>query len=322
MLKIRSFVPIHSLRTMMSCLCPGPAPKDEVKVANGMSGSKAGGASGTGSVRVVEERRLFVTEPNPTMFGNGPNASKSSSEGQNWTNKNWLKSRFHFNFAEYHHGPGQFGFLRVMNDDLVQPKRGFGTHPHRDMEIMTFIINGYLTHKDSMGTEETLGRGGVQFMTAGRGIRHSEHNLHDEPLRFVQCWVMPRSRGLAPAYGSHTCSDEERRNRWALVASDAQNRELRAPVQIQQDCSVYVSELKPGNAPADALRIDEDRQAYLLCVEGSVQVIDNKGKVHEMHRHDGAELKGSLELAPMAGAEGAFLLVFEMPKTHDRRSDF
>lgn len=107
-------------------------------------------------------------------------------------NKNWLKSRFHFNFAEYHSGPSQFGHLRVMNDDLVQPRRGFGMHPHRDMEIMTFIIHGKLTHKDSMGTEETLGRGGVQFMTAGRGIRHSEHNLHDEPLRFVQCWVMPR----------------------------------------------------------------------------------------------------------------------------------
>lgn len=182
---------------------------------------------------------------------------------------------------------------------------------------MTFIIHGRLTHKDSMGTEETLGRGGVQFMTAGRGIRHSEHNLHGEPLRFIQCWVMPRRRGLDAAYGSHTCSDAERLNRWALVAA-AQNTQLQAPVRIQQDCNVYVSELKPGCAP-EALKIAGDRQAYLLCVEGSVQLMDSKGKVQEMNQHDGAELKGSLELAPEAGAQGAFLLLFEMAKSSDRR---
>jgi len=310
----------HLDRAMLSCLCPGPVPKEDGKVADAQPvGTRS--VSSTGSLRVIEERKLFVSEPGPQMFGNSANPSKSSWEGQTWSNKNWLKSRFHFNFAEYHSGPGQFGFLRVMNDDLVQPKRGFGTHPHRDMEIMAFIIHGRLTHKDSMGTEETLGRGGVQFMTAGRGIRHSEHNQQSEPLRFVQCWVMPRRRGLDPAYGSHTCTEEERKNRWALVASDAQNREMRAPVQIQQDCNVYVSELKPGRAP-DALKIDEDRQAYLLCVEGSVQMVDAKGKVHEMNQHDGAEVKGCMELAPSAGASGAFLLLFEMPKTLDRRPDF
>lgn len=319
MLKIRCSC---RLPAMLSCLCPGPAPKEDKVAAVSPAGTRsASSVSSAGSVRVIEERQLFVSEPGPQMFGNGPNPSKSSWEGETWSNRNWLKSRFHFNFAEYHNGPGQFGVLRVMNDDLVQPKRGFGTHPHRDMEIMTFIIHGRLTHKDSMGTEETLGRGGVQFMTAGRGIRHSEHNLHREPLRFVQCWVMPRRRGLDPAYGSHTCSDEERLNRWALVAADAQNT-VRAPVRIQQDCNVFISELKPGSAPADALKIDDDRQAYLLCVEGSVQLIDGQGKVHEMKQHDGSELKGPLELAPEAGAQGAFLLLFEMPKTSDGRGDF
>ncbi|CAK9009599.1 unnamed protein product [Durusdinium trenchii] len=254
------------------------------------------------------------------MFGNDENPSKSSSEGQKWTNKNWLKSRFHFNFAEYHSGPSQFGVLRVMNDDLVQPRRGFGMHPHRDMEILTFIINGRLTHKDSIDTEETLGRGGVQFMTAGRGIRHSEHNLHDEPLRFIQCWVVPRRRGFEPAYGSYTCTDAERQNRWALVAADFEHRSVKAPVQIQQDCNIYVSELQAGRTP-EAMRIDQQRQGYLLCVEGSVQLVDSAGKVRQMHQHDAAELKGSVELTPTAGANGAFLLLFEMAKSHHSRSD-
>lgn len=108
-----------------------------------------------------------------------------------------------------------FGVLRVMNDDLVQPKRGFGTHPHRDMEICTYIVEGELTHQDSMGTKETLGRGSVQFMTAGRGVQHSEHNLHPSaPLRFIQIWIMTRQNGLPPNYGSSLGDVAARTNQW------------------------------------------------------------------------------------------------------------
>lgn len=111
--------------------------------------------------RKIPNSKLGVSEPNPSWFGNPGNEKNNS----NWTNPNWLKSRFHFSFAEYSnpHNMG-FGILRVMNDDLVQPNRGFGTHPHRDMEICTYIVEGKLTHKDSMGSQESLGRGGVQFM--------------------------------------------------------------------------------------------------------------------------------------------------------------
>ena len=99
---------------------------------------------------------------------------------------NWLKSRFHFSFAEWHGGRNRFVCLRVVNDDLVQPSRGFGTHGHQDMEIITYILHGGLTHKDSMGSEETLGRGSVQFMTAGTGVMHSEYNIDPEQdLRFI-----------------------------------------------------------------------------------------------------------------------------------------
>ena len=90
-----------------------------------------------------------------------------------------------------------------MNDDLVQGQRGFGTHPHRDVEIVTYIVEGDLTHEDSTGTEETLGRGSVQFMSAGRGIYHSEHNRKDCPLRFIQIWINTRTRGIAPNYGGY-----------------------------------------------------------------------------------------------------------------------
>ena len=103
----------------------------------------------------------------------------------------------------------------MLNDDLVQPLRGFGEHPHRDTEICTYIVDGYLTHQDSMGTKETLQRGDIQFMTAGRGVYHQEHNLHDTlPLRFIQIWITPRTRGLKPNYGSGRGDIERRRNQW------------------------------------------------------------------------------------------------------------
>ena len=137
---------------------------------------------------------LFVSEPNPSWFGNGPNEKSSS-----WTNGNWLKSRFHFSFAEYRNpANSHFGPLRVMNDDLVQPLRGFGTHPHRDAEIMTYVVQGTLTHEDSMGNKGNVNRGGLQYMSAGSGVQHSEFNHGTSPLRFIQCWVTPNKSGVEP----------------------------------------------------------------------------------------------------------------------------
>eukprot|EP00438_Fugacium_kawagutii_P023611 Skav205967 [mRNA] locus=scaffold442:672488:719101:+ [translate_table: standard] len=255
-----------------------------------------------------------------------------------WTNENWLKSRFHFNFAEYSEGPGAFGVLRVMNDDLVQGERGrFGEHPHRDMEIMTFIVDGYLTHK----ARKTLGRGSVQFMTAatagGSGIYHSEHNLAKEPLRFIQCWVVPRSRGLKPNYGSAVGNEEAqvaRRDQWAQLVTrwamagwvemlraekkfgapvSDEMSSVKTPVKIHQDCNVFVTELSP-NVSSKALSIGKDRQAYLLCMEGSCKIAGQ-----DMQRHDSAEIKGPLDLELLSGSTGAYALVFEMALTRDAR---
>lgn len=273
----------------------------------------------SGLVRVVPNEQLFVSEPNPSMFGNDPNPAPGEAKG--WTNRNWLKSRFHFSFAEYHGGPDNFGVLRVMNDDLVQPMRGFGKHPHRDMEIITFVVDGELTHKDSMGEDETLGRGSIQFMSAGTGVRHSEHNWHrEQPLRFVQSWVVPRKRGLAPNYGSmrgDAAAEAARRDRWAHLVSDASSSRAKTPVQIGQDCNVFVAELSPGASPGP-LELAAGRQAYLLCVEGGAAL---PGGEAALRRHDAAELKGPLSLEWSAGDAGALLLVFEMALTADGRSD-
>eukprot|EP00494_Astrolonche_serrata_P033027 UN33296 len=160
-------------------------------------------SSSVSSLKKIAAKNLYVSEPNPIYFGNPANALKTDLKKLRWTNQNWLKSRFHFSFAEYRDSErSNFGVLRVLNDDLVQPKRGFGEHPHRNMEICTYVVEGELTHKDSMGTAESLGRGSVQFMTAGTGVRHSEKNAGNVPVRFLQMWISPRSSGLKPNYGS------------------------------------------------------------------------------------------------------------------------
>ena len=243
-------------------------------------------AATTPRVRVIPNQKLFVSEPDPQWFGNGPNPSNDPS----WTNQNWLKSRFHFSFAEYNNYHNtNFGVLRVMNDDLVQPHRGFGTHPHRNQEIITYIVEGELTHQDSMGTKESLPRGSIQFMTAGTGVRHSEFNHGDKPLRFIQTWITPRRSGLPPNYGSYdgTKCIQERRNQLQHLVSDAASSEaVKTPVQINQDLDGFASELELNQQVVYDL--PPDRQAYLLCVEGSVQV-----NGQELARHDAAEIDGS-----------------------------
>lgn len=186
------------------------------------------------SIRKIPNSKLFVSEPSPYMFGNAEN--DPSLEG--WTNENWLKSRFHFSFAEYSNDDNMnFGVIRVLNDDLVQPKRGFGTHPHRDMEIATYIVEGELSHKDNTGTSETLGPQSVQFMTAGTGVYHSEHNLHPiKPCRFVQTWIVPRKRGLKPNYGSFKGDDLDLKDKWIHLISDVENKMFKTPNQSELRC--------------------------------------------------------------------------------------
>jgi len=267
-----------------------------------------------GSIVKVPQESLYVSEPDPRMFGNGRNVP----DADGWNNGNWLKSRFHFNFAEYLGGKNDFGVVRVMNDDLVQPDRGFGEHPHRDMEIVTYIVDGNLAHKDSMGKKEVLGRGSVQFMTAGSGIQHSEANANkSKPVRFIQTWITPRARGLRPNYGSMVGNESAgvaRRNQWAHVVSDVDSQAVRTPVQINQDCNMHVTELDPSTS-APTVTVGEGRQAYMLVMEGEVALQSGSS----FSRHDAAEIYGPVTCELMAGPEGAFVIYFEMASSHGRR---
>jgi redox-sensitive bicupin YhaK (pirin superfamily) len=274
--------------------------------------------------RLIPNNKLYVSEPNPAWFGNGANEADNKS----WTNGNWLKSRFHFSFAEYNNPRNsQYGILRVMNDDLVQPFRGFGTHPHRNMEIITYIVHGSLTHKDSMGNGEALGRGSIQFMTAGTGVTHSEFNDGDKPLRFIQTWIMPRRAGLAPNYGSYNASKDcdSKKNILQHLASDTEATGVDTPVKIAQDMNCYAAELERGKSTN--VTLDKERQAYLLCVEGELEVNGQK-----MEKYDGMEIQGDEASALEIKATGveetengqvAHFLMFDMPLVHGSgRSDF
>jgi redox-sensitive bicupin YhaK (pirin superfamily) len=293
------------------------------------------------SIKVIPSKNLYVSEPDPRWFGNGKfnvfkvqnscivtlasNLSLTSSghvAGPNpsnddaWTNKNWLKSRFHFSFAEYSNPRNSdFGVLRVMNDDLVQPHRGFGGHPHSNMEIVTYIVEGKLTHEDSMGTEESLGRGSIQFMTAGRGVMHSEFNHGDKPLRFIQTWIKPSDFGLKPNYGSYAAKacGSERKNKLQHLVSNVKDSNADTPVQVNQDVDAYATELDLGSKVK--LDLPSGRMAYLLCVEGNVSANGN-----QLKQHDGCEITGDegtleIEATGVEDAEGgkvAHVLMFTM----------
>ena len=138
-----------------------------------------------------------------------------------------------------------FGALRVLNDDLVAPGSGFDLHPHSDFEILSYVVDGRLTHADSMGNTHTLSRGEVQYMSAGTGVWHSEHNRGDETLRFLQIWIFPDAKGHEPAYGDHRFAWDEREGRWLHVAAGDGS-----PVTVHQDVHISVAEIQAGAGPA------------------------------------------------------------------------
>src|SRR3977135_1335023 len=167
-------------------------------------------------------------------------------------NFGWLDSRHTFSFGEYH-DPAQMGIgpLRVINEDRVSPGQGFGTHGHKDMEIISYVLEGALEHKDSIGTGSVIRPGDVQVMSAGTGIRHSEFNhSKQEPVHFLQIWVLPDRQGIAPRYDQKTFSDAEKRGRLRLVGSpDGRD----GSILIHQDAEIYASLLGGGDKVAHTL---------------------------------------------------------------------
>ena len=179
----------------------------------------------------------------------------------------WLDSRHTFSFGEYY-DPRYMGFraLRVINDDRVKPGHGFGTHPHRDMEIISYVLDGALAHKDSMGTGSVIRPGDVQRISAGTGVLHSEMNpSNTEPVHFLQIWLMPSERGIAPSYEEKRFDAAEKQGRLRLIAAaDARD----GAVAIHQDVDLYASLLKPGEGTRLELR--PGRHAWVQVAAGAL----------------------------------------------------
>ncbi|MBU0996795.1 MAG: pirin family protein [Firmicutes bacterium] len=219
------------------------------------------------------------------------------------SNLGWLNSLFHFSFAEYFNRYNMnFGVLRVLNDDVIRPHTGFDTHPHKDMEIVTYIIEGELTHADSMNNERTLSRGEVQYMSAGTGVYHSEKNQGEVPLRLLQLWIVPDGRGYLPNYGDHSFPWNDRVNQWLHLVS---NIEGTTPITIHQDANIYATFLEKGKNLT--FPVQKGRQAYLVQIEGNSFV----NEVELIERDAIQILEESIELKAITDSH--YLLV-EMKK--------
>jgi redox-sensitive bicupin YhaK (pirin superfamily) len=215
----------------------------------------------------------------------------------------WLDTRHTFSFADYH-DPRHMGFraLRVINDDRVAPGRGFGTHPHRDMEIVSYVLDGALEHKDSMGTGSVIRPGDVQRMTAGTGVLHSEWNHDDrDPVRFLQIWILPERARITPSYEQKTFPLDDRRNLLRLVASrDGRDGSL----TVHQDVSLYAAVLDDGGAVE--LDLAPGRHAWVQVARGEV---DLGGLA--LGEGDGAALSDEARLE-IKGRGPAEVLVFDL----------
>src|SRR5678816_3814823 len=215
----------------------------------------------------------------------------------------WLDTRHTFSFAGYY-DPRHMGYrtLRVINDDRVAGGGGFPTHPHRDMEIVSYVVDGALEHRDSLGTGSVIRPGDVQRMTAGTGVRHSEFNPSpDDPMRLIQIWIVPEREGLAPSYEQMQFPIAERTGCLRLVASgDGRDGSL----TIQQDADLFASILEPGQKVEHSIR--PGRGAWVQVIRGRV---DLGGKTLE--EGDGAAVENESSIV-LSGVEPAEVLLFDL----------
>ena len=213
----------------------------------------------------------------------------------------WLKARHHFSFAGYHE-PARMGWgaLRVWNDDEIAPHSGFPPHPHADMEIITYVREGAITHEDSLGNRGRTEAGDVQVMSAGRGVRHAEYNLESETTRLFQLWILPNAKGGAPAWAAKPFPRGDRAGRFVSLASGFAGDEGALP--IRTDARVLGLTLKAGETAA--YETDPSRHAYLVAAKGAVEVNGVK-----LDARDGAAATGEAVLSVKALADAEVVLV-------------
>ena len=217
---------------------------------------------------------------------------------------NWLETTYHFSFANYYNEANlNFGVLRVLNDDIIAPHTGFESHSHQDMEILTYVIDGELTHEDSLGNVGVLRRGQMQYMSAGTGVTHSEYNKGDDPLRILQIWITPNKTGHQPTYGEYHFDWESRHNQWLHMVSDIHGD---APITINQDVNIYTILLDENNT-AD-INVAFGRQAYLMQIEGF-----STANVIALKEKDALEIiEHSIHIA---ATHTSHFIVIDMPKS-------
>jgi len=225
------------------------------------------------------------------------------SESRGKADHGWLKAKHTFSFAEYYNPDRvSFGNLRVINEDRIAPGQGFGTHPHKDMEIVTYIIDGAIEHKDSMGNGTVITAGEVQRMTAGTGVRHSEFNhSEDSELHLLQIWIFPEKNDLQPGYEQTRYSRDDKLNQLKLVGS-RDGRE--GSITIHQDVNLYASVLENGNQVA--LDLAGGRKVFVQVVTGDVEV-----NGEQLSAGDGAQLEDERSISITAPSDAEFLL-FDM----------
>jgi hypothetical protein len=215
----------------------------------------------------------------------------------------WLDSRHTFSFGDYYdpHHMG-FGPLRVINEDRVQPGKGFGTHSHRDMEIISYVLEGALEHKDSLGTGSVIRPGDVQRMSAGTGVQHSEFNhSKSELVHFLQIWIIPDAQGIPPGYAERNVPDEQKRGRLRLIVS-ADGRDDSIP--IQQDADLYAALLEPGETVQH--HFAPDRNGWIQVARGKVSI-----KGAPLSAGDGAAIVNEDRITIRGDADSEILL-FDM----------
>ena len=226
---------------------------------------------------------------------------KSGERG--YANRGWLEAYQTFSFGDYYDA-SHMGFrtLRVLNDDRIAPGMGFGPHAHRDMEIITYVLEGKLEHKDSLGTGSVILPGDGQRMTAGSGIRHSEFNPSTtEPVHFLQIWIQPEKGALPPSYEQKSFPEDEKQGKLRLLASpDAKN----GSVKINQDAQLYVTLLKPGEEVSH--EFSPGRFGWLQVARGAVELNGEK-----LNQGDGVAISDEKKLT-IKGAENAEVLLFDL----------
>lgn len=218
-------------------------------------------------------------------------------------NHGWLDARHHFSFADYY-DPARmsWGAIRVWNDDAIAANSGFPPHPHRDMEIITYVRSGAITHKDSMGNEGRTGAGDVQVMSAGTGVRHAEYNLEAEPTTLFQIWIEPRTRGGAPSWGAKPFPKGDRSGSFATLASGFADEIAAGALPIRADARVLGATLEAGKSLSYA--IGEGRHVYLVPATGALDIDGTR-----IDTRDGAALTGGQTVIITALADAEIVLV-------------